>query len=600
MRQQQLPLISVLASAIWVVSSAAFAAGDPAATLKSFVERHVGQPRVITPVEGVHVAVGYDLANVAVVSTAAGIVVIDSGSCTPQALVQRSALAEHADGPVRALIYTHNDIEQTGGGGVWVEADTPIWGSRLLRDEFLRQFILLQENQVRRGIRQFGLFLPAGERQCSAWGRLPELEHIGGIPEIRLPTQLVDEEAHFEVGGVEFQIWSAPGATPDHVCIWVPSKKTLFVGDNFVNGFPDLSPLRGTPNLDPKRWIQSLDRMRAAGAEHLVSARHAPLSGEAAVQAALRDYRDAIQWVYSVTVRGINDGRSIDELAEKVDLPPHLKESPYLAQVTCTPEWACRGIYSQLVGWFDEQPELALPARGVEVREIELMGGASAVLAAAETACDEGDPSFALHLLAKLKVALTVSGDPQGLREKCDLARAEVLRKGAESSAHSDVRGFLSSLAAEALGPTPELARWPSPSEESLQQIPLETFFESMGSRLKPDRTLDVNESIGLNLSDSDRKFVITVRHGVLEVSDQELLPGSPVPAAWLTVTELDWKRLCLGVLNPTLEVMSGRLKISGERQALRNFIGYFELVRDFERLTSDERLAKRRSDPGN
>lgn len=58
--------------------------------------------------------------------------------------------------------------------------------------------------------------------------------------------------------------------------------------------------------------------MRRLDPEFLVPSHTQPLRGREAVRALLRDYRDGIQWVYVSTVRGANEGRTVDDLAESV------------------------------------------------------------------------------------------------------------------------------------------------------------------------------------------------------------------------------------------------------------------------------------------
>jgi glyoxylase-like metal-dependent hydrolase (beta-lactamase superfamily II) len=158
-------------------------------------------------------------------------VVVDTGSCTAQAQELRDALSEHFSGPIAALIYTHGDIEQTGGAGVWTDTpDLPIWGTAQLREEFLRRYVLMQQSELRRGVRQFAMFVPDEQRSPSAWGRSPSLEDLDGVPEIRLPNHVVAEREELEIGGVQIHLIAAGGATPDHLYVWLPQTKTLLTG----------------------------------------------------------------------------------------------------------------------------------------------------------------------------------------------------------------------------------------------------------------------------------------------------------------------------------------------------------------------------------
>ena len=54
------------------------------------------------------------------------------------------------------------------------------------------------------------------------------------------PTILFDENYEFTLGGVEFQLFSTPGETPDHLTVWLPAYKIAFIGDNYDGiGLPE-------------------------------------------------------------------------------------------------------------------------------------------------------------------------------------------------------------------------------------------------------------------------------------------------------------------------------------------------------------------------
>lgn len=80
----------------------------------------------------------------------------------------------------------------------------------------------------------------------------------------------------------------------------------------------DATQSQQTHHSPIRQWIKSLDEMRKLDPEFLVPSHTRPLAGREVIQQKLRDYRDGIQWVYVSTVRGANDGRSVDELAETV------------------------------------------------------------------------------------------------------------------------------------------------------------------------------------------------------------------------------------------------------------------------------------------
>jgi alkyl sulfatase BDS1-like metallo-beta-lactamase superfamily hydrolase len=98
--------------------------------------------------------------------------------------------------------------------------------------------------------------------------------------------------------------------------------------------------------------------MRKLEPEYLVPSHTEPVFGLEAVSKQLTDYRDGIQWVYVETIRGANEGKSMDELASSVGLPLHLRDNDALDELYGQIDWSVRAIYSGELGWFDGQAEV--------------------------------------------------------------------------------------------------------------------------------------------------------------------------------------------------------------------------------------------------
>src|SRR4029453_4119703 len=66
-----------------------------------------------------------------------------------------------------------------------------------------------------------------------------------GAPPVQ-PTRTFDDRMELALGGVTFQLLHTPGETPDHLSVWIPQFKAVFVGDNYYDSFPNIYRLRGT------------------------------------------------------------------------------------------------------------------------------------------------------------------------------------------------------------------------------------------------------------------------------------------------------------------------------------------------------------------
>ena len=75
-----------------------------------------------------------------------------------------------------------------------------------------------------------------------------------------------------------------------------------------------------------------------------------PGRGAENIDETLGNYAKAIRHVHDETVKGINDGLTLDETRRRVALPEELAGLPYLAEATES-RWAVTGIFRQCTGW---------------------------------------------------------------------------------------------------------------------------------------------------------------------------------------------------------------------------------------------------------
>ncbi|MCA9644894.1 MAG: MBL fold metallo-hydrolase [Myxococcales bacterium] len=517
------------------------------------------------------VAVGYDLANTIVLRTPDGNVVVDAMMSPERAAQAKAELSKVAPGPTKALIFTHSHIDHVGGANVWLDEGTEIWATSRFRDHFIKQYGVFQRAERIRGVRQFGRNVDKQSLECSALGKNPDFDlHVGGG--IRMPTKTFSEKTSFQVGGVEIQLVEAHGETDDELFVWIPSQKALLPGDNFYRAFPNLYTIRGTRARPVSEWIGSLDAMRRLEPEHLVPSHTVPVSGKEAVRKALVTYRDGIAYVRNAVVQGANAGRSVDELADTIHLPPHLANAPELAELYGQVDWSVRAIYDNELGWFDGSAEslYPLPKRELSKRELEAMGGTAKVLEMAKQALDGGDARWAMHLLAKLE---DVADDSARKELKPLFARA--LRGVGQDVYNTNGRGYLLQTALEAEGKDSTLK--PEVSDTLLSELPVSTFFDTMATRLKTDEAKDVQETLKIQFKDLDESVFVTVRNGVAEIAMGDPLPGTPEPFATLRTDSLTWKRMALGKDNPLAASLDKRLTIDGELLRVRRFTERFE-----------------------
>lgn len=227
--------------------------------------------------------------------------------------------------------------------------------------------------------------------------------------------------------------------------IWVPEEKVLFAGDNFYSAFPNLYAIRRTAYRDVLNWSDSVAKMAKFKPHHVVPGQTMPISGEEAATTALEDYSEAIRSIYDQTVKGINQGKSSDQLAHEVKLLEHLKDKPDIVEFYGTVPHAVRAIYAGLLGWFDGNPttlNLMKPKLKAE-KVAELAGGTQKLTEQMKSALENKDYQWALELSDHLKWL------EDGDRELARTVKIEALRGLAAREYNAPNRNYYLSYANE-------------------------------------------------------------------------------------------------------------------------------------------------------
>lgn len=328
-------------------------------------------------------------ANVYLVTTPSGNVVIDTGTSS-EAANARDFLRAESHAPVKYIILTHGHADHIGGISLWKEAGTQIIAQR--------NYVEL----VNYVARLEGFFAP---RNAAAFNRpQEELGSWAGNFGAKIdPTMFFDEKYELTLGGVQFELFSTPGETPDHLTVWIPAYKTAFIGDNY-NGFgepepmsfPNLYALRGTKPRWALDWISSIDKVLALKPEIVLSGHGDPIIGNAEITRRLTRFRSAIQYVHDEVVKGMNSGKDVFTLMREIKLPPSVDLSESFGKVS----WSVRGIYDGYAGWFDMNPSTMyeLPPSAVYPDLVKLAGGPEPVVRLALDKLEAGKPVEALHL----------------------------------------------------------------------------------------------------------------------------------------------------------------------------------------------------------
>jgi alkyl sulfatase BDS1-like metallo-beta-lactamase superfamily hydrolase len=373
------------------------AAQDDAAREKLRAQSNEFRQEVIRVTDGVYVAVGYSASNVILIQGDSGSIIVDTATDPVAARAIRTAFGDLLRSPVRAIVYTHSHGDHTGGARVFAGNDHP----DIVSHQRLVDAVPDIGRAGRDGGDQFGMALPPSMYINAGvqleFGRVTPPTREGYLPPTRTFT---GDQLLLTTAGVRLVLLATPGETADAISVWLPDKRILMTGDDFLRAFPNISPIRGARLRSPEDWIASLDKMIALGPEAVVPSHTRPVLGSAAAPAALMAYRDGIKSILDQTIAGTKQGERPDELVRHVKLPQDLAQNPYLQEFYGGIEWTVRGIYADRVGWFDGNATNLFPLAEQDraAKLVALIGGADQMLTRARDAMTAGEFQWAAEL----------------------------------------------------------------------------------------------------------------------------------------------------------------------------------------------------------
>ena len=267
-------------------------------------------------------------------------------------------------------------------------------------------------------------------------------------------------------------------------------------------------------------------------------------------------------------------GLTPDELVEEIsELPPRLRDHPWLGEFYGTVEQTVRQIYSMAFGWFEGDPTFIdpLPRRERASRYVDAMGGRDAVVAAAERADADGDMRWVAEILTHV---LRVDPDDQGARQ----LKADALRQLGYQALNPIWRNNYLMAAREIDGTLDHdqdsrlAARLANPDVAAT--IPIALLLRALATRLDPARSDGIQLRVSFWATDTGASYGLVVRSIVADVFD-----GAPVDAMIdIHTTESILRGLLTGRISWGSAVEDGEATVNkGTAEEAANFWSLFD-----------------------
>jgi glyoxylase-like metal-dependent hydrolase (beta-lactamase superfamily II) len=330
-------------------------------------------PRLVEMAPGVHVAQGYDFADIAFVLTDTTVVAVDAGTTEATARAALDAVRRISSRPVSHVILTHAHWDHIGGLAALRAPGTRVIAQARFADE-LR---IVNDTGV-----SFRYFFGAESR------RRYDV----------VPDELVDARHTLTVGGTEFVLYPVRGGeTDDALLIHLPASGVLFVGDVCM-------PYFGAPFLPEgsvEGFFDTLALIRSLNPRMLVHG-HPPLTDLFTVEA-LPGFEAALREVYERTLDGIRGARTLAEMLRQNWLPTLLRAHPeaVLPFLVVRDNLVQRLVHQRTGYWKPDGDGIEVVSAREWSGALDLLAGGndSAFARSARALLDRGDDILALKLI---------------------------------------------------------------------------------------------------------------------------------------------------------------------------------------------------------
>lgn len=408
--------------------------------LRSFTEQSYKEcVSQVTP--GIWHVLGLGHSNAIFIEGSGGVILIDTLDTLERGQKLSEIIRSKTGKEVNTIIYTHGHPDHRGGAGAFSPREILAFSPKV---PLLDRTGLLADIQNTRGARQFGYALTDRENISQGIGIREGLSY-GETRSFVPPTTVYDEDRVLrDIEGVRLEMVRLVGETDDQIMVWLGEQQVLCCGDNYYGCWPNLYAIRGSQYRDIGTWIKSLETLLSYPAQYLLPGHTSPVIGKDRIQQVLGNFREAIDFVLSKTLEGMNQGKGVEELAAMVRLPDHLAGLPYLGEYYGCVDWTVRAIYTAYLGWFDGNPTRLHPLPPMEHahKTIALMGGLPTVMQAALEALKQEEYQWCLEL-CDLMMA-----DSQRDRKVLDL-KADALEQLAELETSANGRHYYITCAHE-------------------------------------------------------------------------------------------------------------------------------------------------------
>ncbi len=526
--------------------------------------------------DGIYQVRGFDLANMTVIATRSGWIVVDPLTTSEVARAAMDLVDHHLGArPVKAVIFTHSHIDHFGGvKGIVNEEQVKTQNIEVIAPEgfyesAISENILAGNAMLRRAMYMFGSLLPKNNSGFvgSGLGQAVSLGTAG----ILQPTITIDRTGQrVTIDGIEMIFQNTPDAeAPAELMFYMPLYNAFCQAEEINHTLHNLYTLRGAQVRNGLKWSKYIDEsIRMFGQDVNISfgSHHWPTWGKEAILDLWTRQRDIYRYIHDETLHLANNGYNMTEIAEQITLPPSLDLFFANRGYYGTVNHNAKAQYQLYFGWFDGNPAHlhALPEVEASKKYVAYMGGAARILGRVREDMEKGEHRWVAMILNHLVMAYPENEEAQQL-----LAETyDVLGSRSESGPWRNF--YLTGAQELRQGASVKHLAGRSDNNQIIASMSLEDFYDLMAIRLDRELTGDSSYIFNMIYPDTDEQITVLLVNRVLH-NRPDVLSANPTATVTMERTSLN----DLITQKTTIQhlMQSGMIKIEGNAQAYFHFL---------------------------
>ena len=520
--------------------------------------------------DGIYQIRGYDLANMTLVETPNGWIVIDTLFTEDMARAGMKLAMDtlKSTKPVVAVIYTHSHADHFGGvRGVVSEADVRSGKVKLIAPEAFMEHaiaenVLAGNAMTRRANYMYGISLPPGEKGSIGTGLGLNLSN--GAPGLIPPNHTIKKTGEeLVIDGVRMQFQMAQGSeAPSEFMIYFPDMKALCLSEVATKLMHNIYTLRGAKMRDALAWSKYINETMDLypNTEVAFASHHWPTWGGARIRDYLSNQRDLYRFIHDRALHLANQGQVMDELGNETFMPKGLAADASTHGYYGSLSHNLRAVYNFYLGYYDGNPATLQPLPPAESakRYVAAMGGEAAVVESGRKAFAAGDYRWVAELMNKAVFANPGNAEARALQADA----LEQLGYQAESAPWRNA--YL--MGAYELRNGAQAMSTSSASPDAVRGMTTELLFDFVALRLDHTKTDGMKAAIQMEFTDSNETWALELSNSVLNNTKGRVLKN---PDLKLTLARPVFLAMLMqGKKLPEL-VQAGLVKVEGDPKAL-------------------------------